>query len=89
MDNFYNIIIVNKTVGYLEKASNSQLESKTANAGYNNYTIFAKWYKEYFGEDFQAQPWCAMFVSDMIYIGFTINDIIYWINCRFIQKCIL
>lgn len=67
MDNFYNIIIVNKTVGYLEKASNSQLESKTANAGYNNYTIFAKWYKEYFGEDFQAQPWCAMYVSDMIY----------------------
>ena len=40
-----------KWVGYLEKASNSQLESKTANAGYNNYTIFAKWYKEYFGED--------------------------------------
>ena len=58
-----------KWVGYLEKASNSQLESKTANAGYNNYTIFTKWYKEYFGEDFQAQPWCAMFVSDMIYIG--------------------
>lgn len=58
-----------KWVGYLEKASNSQLESMTANAGYNNYTIFAKWYKQWFGEDFQAQPWCAMFVSDMIYIG--------------------
>ena len=28
-----------KWVGYLEKASNSQLESKTANAGYNNYII--------------------------------------------------
>lgn len=58
-----------KWVGYLEKKSNSQLESMTANAGYNNYTIFAKWYKEWFGEDYQAQPWCAMFVSDMIYLG--------------------
>lgn len=33
-----------KWVGYLEKKSNSQLESLTANAGYNNYTIFCKWY---------------------------------------------
>ena len=27
-------------VGYLEKRSNSQLDSKTANAGYNNYTTY-------------------------------------------------
>lgn len=27
-------------VGYLEKATNSQLDSKTANAGYNNYTKY-------------------------------------------------
>ena len=29
-------------VGYLEKKSNSQLDSKTANAGYNNYTKYAR-----------------------------------------------
>lgn len=29
-------------VGYLEKASNSQLDSKTANAGRNNYTKYAR-----------------------------------------------
>lgn len=31
-----------KEVGYLEKKSNSQLDSKTANAGYNNYTKYAR-----------------------------------------------
>lgn len=29
-------------VGYLEKATNAQLDSKTANAGYNNYTKYAR-----------------------------------------------
>lgn len=52
-----------KWVGYLEKKSNASLENFTENAGYNNYTVFAKQYKQYFGQDYQAQPWCAMFVS--------------------------
>lgn len=29
-------------VGYLEKKTNSQLDDKTANAGYNNYTKYAR-----------------------------------------------
>lgn len=44
-------------VGYLEKASNAQLDNKTANAGYNNYTKYGAWY------GMNAQAWCAMFVS--------------------------
>ena len=28
-------------IGYLEKATNSQLNDKTANAGYNNWSKFA------------------------------------------------
>lgn len=55
-----------KWVGYLEKASNSNLNDFTANAGDNNYTRFAVDYCNYFGESlniYQAQPWCAMFVS--------------------------
>jgi len=52
-----------KWVGYLEKKSNSQLEHFTANAGSNNYTIFAKWYHELWGSNYQAQPWCAVWVS--------------------------
>lgn len=52
-----------KWVGYLEKKSNSQLEHFTANAGSGNYTIFAKWYHELWGANYQAQPWCAVWVS--------------------------
>lgn len=55
-----------KWVGYLEKKSNENLNDFTDNAGSNNYTRFAVDYCDYFGEKksvFQAQPWCAMFVS--------------------------
>lgn len=59
--------VAKKYNGYLEKKSNSQLESFKANAGYNNYTIFAKNYKEKTGINVQAQPWCDCFV-DMVFI---------------------
>lgn len=49
-------------VGYLEKASNSNLESKTGNAGSNNYTKY--WRDIYPG--YQAQAWCACFVTWVI-----------------------
>lgn len=55
--------ILESHVGYLEKASNKDLDSKTKNAGRANYTCFARDYKEYTGANFQAQAWCAMFVS--------------------------
>ena len=66
-------VIINKTksyVGYLEKKSNYNLSDFTANAGYNNYTIFAKTYKTITGLNFQGQPWCAMFISCMFYESF-------------------
>ena len=46
-------------VGYQEKASNSNLDDPTANAGYNNYTKYGAWY----GLNGPGAPWCAMFVS--------------------------
>ena len=46
-------------VGYLEKRSNSNLDSKTANAGSNNYT---KYWRDSM-PSYQGQPWCAAFVS--------------------------
>lgn len=58
----YASIVVNKAlsmVGYLEKKSNKDLYDKTANAGSNNYTMFAEWYDE----GLQGCAWCAMFVS--------------------------
>ena len=53
------IQIAKNEIGYLEKASNSQLDSKTANAGSNNYTKYWRDVKP----SYQGQPWCAAFVS--------------------------
>lgn len=49
--------------GYLEKATNAQLDSKTANAGKNNFTKYGAWY------GVNGQPWCAMFVSWVFYVA--------------------
>lgn len=53
------IKIAEAEIGYLEKKSNSQLDSKTANAGSANYT---KYWRDVY-PSYQAQPWCAAFVS--------------------------
>lgn len=53
------IQIAKNETGYLEKASNSQLDSKTANAGSANYTKYWRDVKP----SYQGQPWCAAFVS--------------------------
>lgn len=44
-------------VGYVEKASNSQLEDKTANAGSKNYTKYGQ------AQGCNGQPWCDAFVD--------------------------
>lgn len=46
-------------IGYLEKASSDGLDSKTENAGSGNYT---KYWRDIYPA-YQAQPWCACFVS--------------------------
>lgn len=51
------LAVAEAEVGYLEKKSNSQLDSKTANAGSNNFTKYGAWY------GMNGQPWCDMFVS--------------------------
>ena len=53
------IEVASNEVGYLEKASNSQLDSKTGNAGQGNYT---KYWTE-MDKSLQGQAWCDCFVS--------------------------
>ena len=43
--------------GYHEKASNSNLDDKTANSGSRNYTKYGQHF------NLNGQPWCAQFVS--------------------------
>lgn len=51
--------------GYLEKATNSQLGSKTANAGRNNYTKYARDHAKWgtYHAPKQGLPWCDMFID--------------------------
>lgn len=53
------LTIAEQEIGYLEKKSNAQLDDKTANAGLNNYTKYAR----DLYPSLQAQPWCDMFVD--------------------------
>lgn len=53
------IEIAKAEIGYLEKASNKNLDDKTANAGSANYTKYWKAIKP----SYQGQPWCACFVT--------------------------
>lgn len=63
-----------KWVGYLEKRNNAQLDDFTANAGSNNYTCFARDYKAHTGGNYQAQPWCAIYVSEMFVQAFGLEN---------------
>lgn len=52
-------------LGYLEKASNAQLDDKTANAGKNNYTKYARDLHTagYYQAPKNGYAWCDMFVD--------------------------
>lgn len=57
------IYIAMQEIGYHEKASDSQLDDPTANAGSANYTKYGAWYANTHGSDFRKGKWCHMFVS--------------------------
>lgn len=54
-------------VGYLEKASNSQLDDKTANAGYNNWNKYARdideKYPNFYNGKKNGYAWCDVFAD--------------------------
>ena len=51
--------IARAEIGYLEKASPMNLDSKTGNAGAGNYT---KYWRDLY-PSYQGQPWCDCFVG--------------------------
>ena len=56
-------------VGYLEKATNANLDSKTGNAGYNNYTKYARdlFNAGYYNGNKNGYAWCDVFVDWCFY----------------------
>lgn len=58
------IDIADSQVGYLEKKSNKDLDSKTANAGYNNWTKYGRDLVNWIGSPFaNGVAWCQMWVT--------------------------
>lgn len=61
------IKVAEAEVGYLEKASNKNLDNQTANAGYNNYNKYArdfdKTYTTFYNGKKQGAHWCDIFVD--------------------------
>ena len=55
------ISILNDQIGYIEKASDKDLDSKTGNKGTNNYTKFSRAVNLAGLMGCQAQPWCGTF----------------------------
>lgn len=69
MNNVDKVIKIAKAeVGYLEKKSNKDLDSKTANAGRANYTKYGKWI------GMNGDYWCASFVCWCFYKAYG-NDL--------------
>ena len=70
-------------VGYLEKASNSQLDSKTGNAGYANFTKYARDLDQmgvYNGPK-NGYAWCDVF-SDWTFIKTFGLDVAMKMTCQ-------
>lgn len=66
------IDIAEAEVGYLEKETNSNLDSKTGNAGDENYTKYARDLAavSFFNGRKQGAAWCAVFVAWCFYMAF-------------------
>lgn len=59
------LAIADAEVGYLEKATNAQLDSKTANAGKGNWTKYARDLHAdgYYNGNKNGYPWCDVWVD--------------------------
>lgn len=57
------IAVAEGEIGYLEKKSNKDLDSKTANAGSNNYTKYNRDMKAWAGSAGLNNQWCQNFVD--------------------------
>lgn len=76
--------IARAEIGYKEKASNSQLDDKTANAGSNNWTKYARDLHAagYYQAPKNGYAWCDMFVDwDFLKLGGS-KEKGEWLECQ-------
>lgn len=71
------IKIAENEVGYLEKKSNKNLDDKTTNAGYKNYTKYARdfdtKYTDFYNGKKNGFAWCDVFVDWCFVEAFGVN----------------
>lgn len=81
------IDVATAELGYLEKKSNASLDSKTANAGSNNYTKYWRDMANLGLGNYQAQYWCAGFIAWVFYMAYGLKAMqllllqSFYINC--------
>lgn len=71
------ISIAKAEVGYQEKASNNELDSKTANVGKNNYTKYARDLDNipgFYNGKKQGYAWCDVFVDDIFVKAYGVEN---------------
>lgn len=68
------IAVAEEQIGYLEKKSNKDLDSKTANAGSNNYTKYNRDLKAWTGVGYINAQWCQAFVDWCFIKAFGVED---------------
>jgi hypothetical protein len=73
--------------GYLEKGTSAQLDSKTANAGYNNFTKYGRDYDRLMKSRLNGQPWCAIFASMMFVRCFGVDTAKQMIGGNLFASC--
>ena len=82
------IKIAENEIGYLEKASNSNLDSKTGNAGSNNYTKYWRDMANLGLGSYNGSYWCACFVHWCFYKAYGLSESQslllqkFFINCQ-------
>lgn len=64
------INVAKKFDGYLEKASNKDLDDPKKNAGMNNFTCFGRDYDAIMGTKLNGQAWCAMYLCMMFVLAY-------------------
>ena len=68
------IAVATGEIGYLEKKSNKDLDSKTANAGSANYTKYNRDLKNWTGGGSLSAQWCQAFVDWCFIKAFGVDD---------------
>ena len=72
------VALARQEKGYIEKATNSNLDSKTANAGTNNYTKYAAYidtnYPQFYNGKKNGYEWCDVYVDYLFIRAYDLDD---------------